>query len=256
MSVITEDGSRFGDVREELGSLVADAAFEPGRARGGKARALLERDGAVILTGLRAEPDNLVLAAAEMFGTRLRRLYPVRERGGVQDGAVHLHTDSHHVAVNVHGRLTTLRDPDEDYVLIQCVHQAAHGGSSLVVDGYRVVDLMHETHPDLWTFLTTVDVDFYGGWPPQRGVPATPQVCRHVEWTRTGRRIVRANQGARPMPQEPRAEHQEAMLDLFADLRATLAAGAPRVALREGEILLPPARHGRREAERPAPASR
>jgi hypothetical protein len=86
--------------------------------------------------------------------------------------------------------------------------------------------------------LTTIDVDFYGGWGPQRGVPATPQVCRHIEWTRGGRRVVRANQGARPMPGEPRAEHQEAMLDLFADIRATLAAGAPRVAVRDEEILL------------------
>lgn len=112
------------------------------------------------------------------------------------------------------------------------------GGSSLIADGYRVIDMLRDAHPELWEFLTTVDVDFYGVWPPQRGVPATPQVCRHVEWTRTGRRIVRANQGARPMPREPRAEHQEAMLDLFADLRATLATDAPRVTLRDGEILL------------------
>lgn len=32
-------------------------------------------------------------------------------------------------------------------------------------------------------------------------------------------------------------QRQEAMLDLFADLRATLAAGAPRFTLHDGEIL-------------------
>ena len=60
--------------------------------------------------------------------------------------------------------------------------------STLNADGTRVGD----------AFLTTVDVDFYGAWEPDRGVPTTPQLCRHVEWTRGGRRVVRANQGARP----------------------------------------------------------
>lgn len=237
MGVIAVDGSRLGKAREDL-SLVARAAFQPGRARGAEARALLDRDGAVILTELPPRAESLVVAAAEILGTRLREIYPVRERGSHQEDRVHLHNDSHHVLVNVHGRSVALRDPDEDYLLIQCVRQAALGGSSLVVDGYRVVDLLRGTHPELWEFLTTIDVDFYGGWEPQRGVPDTPQVCRHIEWTRTGRRIVRANQGARPMPREPWAEHQEAMLDLFADIRATVAASAPRVTLREGDILL------------------
>lgn len=40
-------------------------------------RTLLERDGAVIPTGLPVEPDSVVLAAAEVFGTRL---HPARER--------------------------------------------------------------------------------------------------------------------------------------------------------------------------------
>ncbi|MGH3923993.1 MAG: TauD/TfdA family dioxygenase [Pseudonocardiaceae bacterium] len=62
--------------------------------------------------------------------------------------------------------------------------------------------------------------------------------CRHVKWTRDGQRVVRANQGARPTPRAPRTERQEAMLNLFADIRATLAASAPRVRVRDGEILL------------------
>lgn len=41
-------------------------------------------------------------------------------------------------------------------MLIQCVHQATRGGSSLVVDGYRLVDRLRGTYPDLWEFLTTV----------------------------------------------------------------------------------------------------
>ncbi len=100
-------------------------------------RALLERDGAVILTGLPPKPDSLTLAAAEVLGTRLSRLYPVHERASDRDDRIHLHCDNHNVVVDIHGRLTRLRDPDEDYVLIQCVRQATRGGSSLVADGYR-----------------------------------------------------------------------------------------------------------------------
>lgn len=54
--------------------------------------------------------------------------------------------------MKVHGRTTTLRDPDEDYVLIQCVRQAAGGGSSLVADGYRVVDHHTRTSDDVFIF--------------------------------------------------------------------------------------------------------
>ncbi len=245
MSTITQNGTRLGEARAELELelLAAGAAVEPRRGRGEAARAFLERDGAVILQGLPPDPDSLVLAAAEVLGTRLSRVYPVRERGGEHGETIQLHNDSHHIVVDVHGRMTQLRDPDEDYVLLQVVRQAVTGGASLIVDGHRVVDGIRDAHPDLWDFLTTVDVDFYGAWESHRGVPTTPQVCRHVEWTRGGRRVVRANQGARPVwrgvaVHEARARQQEAMLDLFADLRATLAAAAPRVTLYDGEILV------------------
>ncbi|MGH3696972.1 MAG: TauD/TfdA family dioxygenase [Pseudonocardiaceae bacterium] len=243
MSWLTADGSRIGQTRAELESLMAGTAFAPARARAATARELLDRDGAVILRGLPPQPDSLVLAAAEVLGTRLSQLYPVRERRSDRDDPIQLHNDSHRVEVDVHGQTVALRDPDEDYVLIQCVHRAVSGGASLVADGYRVVDRLRDAHPGLWEFLTTVDVDLYGAWNLRRGVPSTPQVCRHIEWTRAGRRVVRANQGARPVwrgraVHEAMAEQQEAMLDLFADIRAAVASEAPRTVLESGEILL------------------
>ncbi|MGH3902033.1 MAG: TauD/TfdA family dioxygenase [Pseudonocardiaceae bacterium] len=243
MSRLTTDGSRIGQTRAELELLMAGTAFAPARARAAEARELLERDGAVILCGLPPQPDSLVMAAAEVLGTRLSRLYPVRERHSDRDDLNQLHNDSHRVEVDVHGQTVALRDPDEDYVLIQCVHRAASGGASFIADGYRVVDRLRDAHPGLWDFLTTVDVDFYGAWNPHRGVPNTPQVCRHVEWTRAGRRVVRANQGARPIwrgraVHETMAQQQEAMLDLFADIRAAVTSDAPRTVLENGEILL------------------
>lgn len=95
-------------------SLVADVAFEPETARGDTARRLLSRDGAVILTGLPPTADGLVLAAAEVFGSRLRRIYPVRNRACDRGERIDLHSDSHHLVVDVHGRATPLRDADED----------------------------------------------------------------------------------------------------------------------------------------------
>lgn len=224
-------------------AVAAGAAFVPERARGAQARVLLARDGAVIVPGLAPEPDSLVLAAAEVFGTRLAQLYPVRERGGESGERIHLHSDSHHIALDVHGRTTRFRDPDEDYVLLQVVRQPEAGGASIMVDGYRVVDGIRETYPDLYEFLTTVDVDYYGAWDARPGVPTTPQVCRHVEWTRGGRRIVRANQGAVPLwrgqnVHEAWTRQQQAMLDLFSDLRARLAERAPRFRPGDGDILV------------------
>lgn len=238
MSTVTATGHRHGDMRDGPASLFAGVGFVPQRARGGAARTLLDRDGAVILTGYPPAPDSLTRSAADVLGTRLRELFPIRERAADCDDRVHLHNDSHNVVADVHGRTTRFRDPDEDYVLVQCVNQASCGAASVIADGYRFVDRLREAYPPLWEFLTTVDLDFYGSWGLQRGVPATPQLCRHVEYTRGGRRVVRANQGARPLPRDPRATNHEAMLDLFADLRASLAAGAPRVPLHDGEILL------------------
>jgi hypothetical protein len=60
--------------------------------------------------------------------------------------------------------------------------------STLNADGTRVGD----------AFLTTVNVDFYGAWEPRPGRSHHPPAMSHVEWTCGGRRVVRANQGARP----------------------------------------------------------
>ncbi|MGH3671204.1 MAG: hypothetical protein ACRDSH_11295 [Pseudonocardiaceae bacterium] len=83
---------------------MAGTAFARARARAGEARECLERDGAVILYGLPPQPDSLVLAAAEVLGTRLSRFYPVRERRSGRDDLIQLHNDSHRVGVDVHGR--------------------------------------------------------------------------------------------------------------------------------------------------------
>ncbi|WP_218952401.1 TauD/TfdA family dioxygenase [Amycolatopsis anabasis] len=204
----------------------------------GKARDLLAQDGAVILTGLDPSADALVVAAALIHGSRLRHLFPMRERRTHDGDPVHLHADSFDIVVDVGGRPVRRRDPDEDSVLIQCVTPPAFGGESFVADAYRFVDDTADTDPELWEFLTTIDVDLYGAWTGIRGLPATPRVARHVEYTRTGRRIVRRTDGAVPLHRDPATEHIHVMLDRYRHTVHDLERSLPRFRLEEGEILV------------------
>jgi gamma-butyrobetaine dioxygenase len=200
-----------------------------------KARTALATDGAVVLTGLAPTPDAPVVAAALVLGRRLRELFPVRERGSRDGGPVHLHADSFDVVVDIGGVPHRRRHPDEDHVLVQCVRPPTAGGDSFTVDAYEAV---RSFDPDLVAFLTNVDVDLYGAWAGLRGLPATPTVGRHIEYTRTGRRIVRRTGGAAPLHRDPRAEHVSGMLARFEQAVHALEPDLPRYSLTEGDILL------------------
>jgi hypothetical protein len=199
------------------------------------ARRALAVHGAVVLTGLEVSRDSLAVAAAYLYGQDLRQLFPVRERTSRDDGPVHLHADSFDQTVDVGGVPSRRRDPDEDAVLVQCVRPAPSGGESFVLDAYRYVDTLADA--ELTEFLTGVDVDLYGGWTGLRGLPAVPRVGRHVEYTRTGRRVVRRTDGTVALHRDPAAEHVTAMLDRFRRTVRELEAGLPRFTLEPGEIL-------------------
>ncbi|UCM91545.1 TauD/TfdA family dioxygenase [Streptomyces marincola] len=208
-------------------------------ARAADARRLLARDGAVILTGWESTEDALFTAAAGVLGSRLRQLFPPRLRRAADAGPVHLHADSFDLLVDIGGVPVRHRDPDEDHVLIQCVRAPGSGGRSFLADAYRFADDCRADDPELWEFLTGTDVDLYGAWSPDlRGLPATPRVARHVEYTRTGRRIVRRAEGAVPLHRDPATAHVRAMLDRFGKTVRALEDGLPRFTLAEGEILL------------------
>jgi Taurine catabolism dioxygenase TauD, TfdA family len=201
------------------------------------ARRRLAKDGAVILSGLEPTPDALVVAAAHLLGDRLRQLFPLRERTSSEADPVHLHGDSFDVQVDIGGVTHRRRDPDEDYLLIQCVQPSPTGGESFVADAYRFADHCAATDPALWEFLTQYDVDLYGAWAGLRGLPATPTVARHIEYTRTGRRIIRRAEGAVPLHRDPRAGHIRAMLVHYERSVHALEPELPRFALAPGDIL-------------------
>jgi gamma-butyrobetaine dioxygenase len=219
---------------------VEGVAFVPQRVRRDdilRARELLRRDGAVILTDWPVSQDSAVHAAAALLGTRLRWLECVRSRSTEAGGELGLHTDGANVVIDVHDRHVRLRDPDIDFVLILCETPAPQGGDSIVADGYLLVDRLRDDNADLYRFLTTVDVDFTSSL-RHDGVGTVPVVARMVEWTRGGRMIVRAAGHAQPAPREPSWDEHERRLAEYADLLATLLACAPRERLAPGEMLV------------------
>ncbi|NMI01995.1 TauD/TfdA family dioxygenase [Pseudonocardia acidicola] len=238
MAATDGNGRRTGTVRPELKDVLGAVGVVPARVADADARAVLDRDGVAILTGRSADPENLVTAAAATLGGRLRQVFPIRPQGGVDSGPLGLHSDGANVVVDVHGRLTRLRDPDEDYLFLLCTAPAPSGGDSVLVDGYALVETLRTARPELHAFLTGCDVDYFGSWAdPPRGVPATPLVRRLVEHTRAGRRVVRASDYAAPVPREPRRDSHAALLDEYSDVLATAAECAPRFRLEAGELL-------------------
>ncbi|MGH3902028.1 MAG: TauD/TfdA family dioxygenase [Pseudonocardiaceae bacterium] len=241
MRPLAAGGPRDGVVRSELEPVVKGLDFVPKRLpRRGTVpgRTLLRRDGAVILTGWPVDPDSAVNAAAALLGTRLRGLEQIRERSTDNAAAVGLHRDGANVVVDIHDRRVHLRHPDVDYVVILCSAPAQTGGQSFLVDGYRLVDRLRDRVPELYEFLTTVDVDITSRV-PSPDVHPPPRVCRLVEWTRGGRMTVRTPDYAQPAPRETQWDEHEKQLNAYADLLATLTAQIrDETTLAAGELMV------------------
>lgn len=241
MRPLTAGGHRDGTVRSELEPVVKGLHFVPKRLpRRGTvpARTLLRRDGAVILTGWPVEADSAVNAAAALLGTRLRELEQTRERTTEDAEAVGLHRDPASVVVDIHDRRVHLRHPDIDYLVILCAVPAPIGGGSFLVDGYRLIDRIRNRMPELYEFLTSVDVDVTSRI-PSPDVHPPPRVCRLVEWTRGGRMTVRTPDYAQPAPRETRWDEHEKQINAYADLLATLTAQVrDETTLAAGEVLI------------------
>lgn len=199
------------------------------------ARDLLAQTGAAIVTGLPVHPDSLAVAAAALFGAALRELYPHRTRRSTDGDVVDLHADSFDILVDTAGVPTRRRHPDEDYVLVLLARQARSGGDSFALDAHAFTDSLPA---ELRAFLTGTDLDLYGRWADIRGVPATPRVGRHIEYTRTGRRITRRTGGAIPLHRDPDAEYATAMLARLDEEVRRVQSTLPRFRLHPGDILV------------------
>lgn len=199
------------------------------------ARAELAATGGVVLTGLGGGPDSLAVAAALLFGARLRELFPVRTRRSADDGPVALHNDSFDVVVDVAGVPVRRRHPDEDHVLLTVETRPEDGGASFAADAHAVTDAFP---PDLRAFLHESDVDLFGRWAGIRGLPSVPRVGRHVEFTRAGRRITRRGEGATALHRDPDTGRVRDMLARLAEEADRVQAALPRFPVAVGEVLV------------------
>lgn len=234
----TPSGRLQGEVDQSLVDLVAVAHLQPPRRDVDSASEALASEGAVVVPGPVHDAHGLVVTAAQLHGTDLRRVFPVRPTHADGAGPLGLHADGAYVVVDVHGQVSLARDPDEDVLMLRCQQPAPQGGDSVVVDGYRLVDALADGLPELHAFLTGVDVSMFGGWlDPPREVPRTPLVRRLVEHTRAGRRVVRSGDHAGPAPREHRAAAHEVQLGRWTDVLTTLFSTAPRFRLEAGEVL-------------------
>lgn len=160
-----------------------------------------------------------------MLGTCLRELEKVQKRTTNNSDALTLHRDGAHIVIDIHDRLVRLRIADPDYALILCATPAPARGESVVVDGYRLIERLKNGAPELYEFVTSVDVDLTSriAYPD---VYRVPRVCRIVEWTRGGRMIVRVAEHAQPVPRESQREEHERLIAAYADVITTVAAQA------------------------------
>lgn len=209
-----------------------------GRDESARARELLDADGAVILCGWPAEPDSTVQAAAALLGTRLRSMEQLRERRTDSGDELPLHTDGANKVVDIHGRRVHLHGHDVDYVIIQSVTPAPAGGETFVIDGYRLVKRIRQADPDLYRFLTSVDVDLDSavGRADLSSVP--PRVSHLVEWTRGGRMVVRATHWAQPCLRFQGWEEHQSRLEQYSNLLRELGARASHTLTEEGELVV------------------
>ncbi len=173
-----------------------------------------------------------------MLGTRLRELERVRQRTTNNADTLTLHRDGAHVVVDIRGQLVRVRIADPDYALILCTAPAPGGGETVVVDGYRLIDRLKDGAPELYAFITSIDIDVTSRntYPD---VYRVPRVCRMVEWTRGGRMIVRVAEYSQPAPRETQWEEHERLIAAYADVITTVAAQVRGdTTLAAGEILV------------------
>ncbi|MCU1392391.1 MAG: hypothetical protein JWM34_819 [Ilumatobacteraceae bacterium] len=190
--------------------------------------ALVARDGAAILTGWGTSGDDAQAAAHAIFGSSVLAVpEPARVHEGGEgdrkpfgpDVALPLHTDG--FAYGAHAC---------DHFLLSCAIDGDTGGESVLVDGYRMIDELAGTDPELHHFVTEVAID-------QTEPDMRPFVASLVHQRGSGRRVVRRPGFILPAPDSTDPEHDRAMMRRWSEVTEAHRVSATRFRLAPGEVV-------------------
>jgi len=120
-----------------------------------------------------------------------------------------------------------------DHFLLSCVIDGATGGESVLVDGYRMVDALAETDPELHHFVTEVPID---QTEPDMHPFVAPLVHHRRGGRVAGRRVVRRPGFILPAPNSVDPEHDAELMRRWADVTEAQRVGARRFRLAPGEV--------------------
>lgn len=192
-----------------------------------RAAALVDRDGAAILTGRGTDAAAGEAIAGDVLGPLLARpdATAVREGG---EGDRSLIPPELTMPVHVDGFAYGDLHPDGLFLL--CARQGTAGGASMVVDGHRLLAAIAEDDPELHAFVHEVPVDLTE--PGMR-----PTISPIVLTLPSGRRALRRSPYMAPSPTAADPAGDAELIGRWKGWVQHAGVAAPRFTLEPGEAL-------------------
>jgi hypothetical protein len=198
-----------------------------------EAAALLQRDGAVVVTERAVDEASLAALLRELLGdavTNVGTAVEVRAAGGKD--RPDLDAEGHKKRTPMHSDGFALAEGAPDVLALACEHAARDGGgASFVVDADRVHAALADTEPDLAAFLLEGRVD---QTEPGKLTSVGPIGVR----TASGRTAWRCSYHLQPAADDPDAAATTALLDRWWAELEELSEHASRFHLVAGDVLV------------------
>ena len=194
---------------------------------------LLQRDGAVIVSGIGAGPEDARDLAAALFGDAIRAIPPAAKvlEGGEKDRR--LTGVDHQIRLAAHTDGYAYGDRYPDYFLLTCVRASADGGDSFLVDGYALLQALRaDPHLD-WVpeALKNIAIDQTESGMQRAIGPIVQHTCE-------GRRLVRKTHEQKPAASSADPARDQVMIDTWHRQAEAVAVLAPRFKLAPGQAVI------------------
>ena len=197
-----------------------------------EALTLLRRDGAVCIRNAGIEASDATGLGHRLFGDKVLTI-PEAARvfeGGEKDQYVEL---DHRNPLRPHTDGFAYGDRYPDFISLNCVRSSPNGGESFLVDGYALLDQLHNDTETRWLAeaLSSTPVD-----QTEENMQVS-QSCI-VQQSPSGRKMLRRNFSTKPLKTSQQPDQDQLMIDSW--VRAVDAAGksAPRFKLEPGDALV------------------